>query len=68
MCRDVWTFSRGRPWRRSALDILFGGRAEQFPLVANVFLFSETDVCQRNFTRPVSIEVGVPVNFERTNV
>ena len=51
VCRDVWTFSRGRAWRRTALDILFESRAEEFPLVANVFL--------------LSIELGVPVAFDR---
>lgn len=65
VCRDVWSFSRGRAWRRSAVDVLFGSTPGAFPLVANVFLFSESDVCNQDFTRPVSVEVGVPLTFDR---
>lgn len=64
VCRDVWTMSRGRPWRQCALDIVFG-TTTSFPLVANVFLFSEQDVLVRNFTAPVSIELNVPMRFDK---
>lgn len=66
LCRDVWHTVRGKPWRQSALDILFpkGQPPATFPLRANVLVFSEDDVMSRDFTRPLSIEFNVPLRFK----
>ena len=71
VCRDVWKLapgSSGRPYRQSAVDIVFGAAAAAspgFPLKANVLVYSEADAIAGNFDRPVSVELGVPVVFDR---
>lgn len=63
VCRDVWSTCRGRPFKQRALDILFGaGEPQSFPLVANVFLFADTD---HAFAAPLSIDLNVPLTFQK---
>lgn len=61
LCRDVWWVSRGRPWKQCALDVLFGGDVPEFPMRANVLVFSADDL-----HTPLGVECDVVVRYEKT--
>ncbi len=68
LCRDVWQTVRGKPWRQSALDILFAADAAAppgFPMRANVLVFAEDAVLARDFATPLAVELNVPLRFDK---
>ena len=58
VCRDVWTFLRGRPHRQVAMDILHprGHPPQGIPMRAHVLLFDADD-----FGEPKSVQLHVSV-------
>jgi len=66
LCRDVWQTVGTRPFKQRAFDVLYDGEAGgEFPLLANVAVFSDAAVLARDFTAPLSVELNVPLMFQR---